>query len=141
LFWNCASERPIEVLATVKKAEHVIAVAEAVPNPRRTTEGRAGGSVGLDSKPLQLLSEIVAAAGEKTIVVAFGNPYTGGSIPSIRSYVCTFSNTTASASSLVGALFGETPIHGRLPVTIPGFAKRGAGLDREPLAVVSSGMK
>lgn len=130
-----------EVLATVKKAEHVIAVAEAVPNPRRTTEGRAGGSVGLDSKPLQLLSEIVAAAGEKTIVVAFGNPYTGGSIPGIRSYVCTFSNTAASASSLVGALFGETPIHGRLPVTIPGFAKRGAGLDREPLAVVSSGMK
>ena len=120
-----------EVLEEVGKAEFVIAVAEAVPNPRRTTEGRAGGSASLDSKPLQLLSEIVKIAGQKTIVAAFGNPYTGGSIPGLGTYVCTFSNTPGSASGLVSALFGETPIHGRLPVTIPGLAKLGTGLDRE----------
>lgn len=130
-----------EVLAAVKNAGHIIAVAEAVPNPRRTTEGRAGGSAGLDSKPLQLLSDIVAAAGKKTIVAAFGNPYTGDAIPGIQTYVCTFSNTAVSASSLVSALFGETPIHGRLPVTIPGFAKRGAGLDREPSTAAPFGSK
>ena len=33
------------VMAAVRKADSVIAVAESVPNPRRTTEGRAGGSV------------------------------------------------------------------------------------------------
>jgi len=121
-----------DVLAAVSTAKYVVALAEAVPNPRRTTEGHAGGSAALDSKPLQLLSEIVRSARQKTIVAAFGNPYTGGSVPGLGTYVCTFSNTAGSASALVSALFGETPIHGRLPVTIPGLAHRGGGLDREP---------
>ena len=128
-----------DVMAAVRNAGHVIALAEAVPDPRRTTEGHTGGSAALDSKPMQLLSDIVAAAGQKTIIAAFGNPYTGGSIPGLQTYVCTFSNTPGSASSLVEALFGEIPIHGRLPVTIPGFAARGAGLDREPLMAAHSG--
>ena len=129
-----------DVLAAVKGADHVIALAEAVPNPRRTTKGHASGSAALDSKPLQLLSDVVAISSQKTIVVAFGNPYTGGSIQGIGTYVCTFSNTSASASSLVKALFGEIPIHGRLPVTIPGFANRGVGLDREITGVTHAGM-
>jgi beta-N-acetylhexosaminidase len=125
----------------VSKADHVIALAEAVPNPRRTTEGRSGGSADLDAKPLSLLANIVKAARQKTVVVAFGNPYTGGSVPGIGSYVCTFSNTQGSAAALVSALFGEMPIHGRMPVTIPGFAKLGAGLDRDASAVLHSGAK
>jgi beta-N-acetylhexosaminidase len=142
-FVDTANESFVQdnILEAVKKSEHVIAVAEAFPDARRTTEGRDGGSAGLDSKPLQLLSKIVQTAGGKTIVAAFGNPYTGGSIPGIQTYVCTFSNTPASAVSLVSALFGEIPIHGRLPVTIPGFAKRGAGLDREALAAGYSTVK
>ena len=119
------------VLAAVRKADSVIAIAESVPNPRRTTEGHAGGSVGLDTGPMQLLTGIVKTAGAKTIVVAFGDPYTGGSIPGIKTYVCTYSNTVVSASSLARALFGEIPIHGRLPVSIPNLAPRGTGLDRD----------
>ncbi len=125
------------VITAVSEARSVIAVAESVPNPRRTTEGRANGSAALDSGPLQLLSEIIKIAGAKTILVAFGNPYTGGSIPSVQTYVCTFSNTVVSASSLARALFGEIPIHGRLPVTIPGFASRGTGLDRDAVAPIA----
>lgn len=119
------------VLAAVQNAAHVIVVAESVPNPRRTTEGHANGSAGLDSGPMQLLEDIVNAAGARTIVAAFGNPYTGASVPGIETYICTFSNTPDSASSLASALFGEIPIHGRLPVTIPGLAARGTGLDRD----------
>jgi len=122
------------VVAAAGEATSVIALAESVPNPRRTTQGRTNGSASLDSGPLQLLSEIVKTAGAKTIVVAFGNPYTGGSIPGIQTYVCTFSNTVVSASSLARALFGEIPIHGRLPVSIPGLASRGTGLDRDVVA-------
>jgi beta-N-acetylhexosaminidase len=119
------------VMAAVRDAGSVIAVAESVPNARRTTEGRAGGSANLDAGPMQLLMEMVKKAGAKTIVVAFGNPYTGGSIPGIQTYVCTYSNTVVSASSLARALFGEIPIHGRLPVSIPNLAPRGTGLDRD----------
>jgi beta-N-acetylhexosaminidase len=118
------------VMAAVQKATHVIVVAESVPNPRRTTTGHANGSVSLDSGPMQLLDEIVKSAGARTVVAAFGNPYTGASVPGIQTYLCTFSNTQIAASSLASALFGEIPIHGRLPVTIPGLAPRGAGLDR-----------
>ena len=123
------------IMAAVGHATRVIALAEAVPNPRRTTEGRVGGSAGLDSKPLQLLSKIIETAGSRTIVAAFGNPYTGSAVPGIQTYICTFSNTAQSAASLVEALFGEIPIHGKLPVSIPAVAERGAGLERN--AVVS----
>jgi beta-N-acetylhexosaminidase len=34
----------------------------------------------------------------------------------------------------VKALFGEIPIHGKLPVTLPGVAKRGDGIDKEAVA-------
>ena len=122
------------VLAAVQRATHVVAVAESVPSPRRTTEGHANGSASLDSGPMQLLEEIVRIAGARTVVAAFGNPYTGASIPGIQTYLCTFSNTPVSASSLARALFGEIPIRGRLPVTIPSLAARGAGLDRDSFA-------
>lgn len=126
------------VMGAVRDAGSVIAIAESVPNPRRTTEGRAGGSAGLDKGPMQLLAQMVKTAGAKTIVVAFGNPYTGGSIPGIQTYVCTYSNTVVSASSLARALFGEIPIHGRLPVSIPNLAPRGTGLDRDVIVARAS---
>jgi beta-N-acetylhexosaminidase len=119
-----------EVLAAVSSAQTVIAVAEAVPSARRTTPGQTGGSVALDRSAANLLADVVKAAADKTIVVAFGNPYIGSQVSGIRTYLCTFSNTPVSATSLAKALFGEIPIHGRLPVTLPNLAVRGTGLDR-----------
>lgn len=119
-----------DVLAAVQSVSRVIAVAEAMPNPRRTTQGRDNGSAGLDSSSLELLKSIVASAPQKTVVAALGNPYTGGSIAGVETYLCTFSDTPLSASTLADALFGQTAIHGRLPVSIPGMASRGTGLDR-----------
>ena len=118
------------VLAAVSAAKTVIAVAEVVPSARRTAPGQAGGSVEMDHSASTLLREIVQAAGSKTIVAAFGNPYIGTQVPGVGTYLCTFSNTPASAISLVRGIFGEIPIRGRLPVTIPGIAQRGSGMDR-----------
>jgi beta-N-acetylhexosaminidase len=119
-----------QVLAAVASAKTVIALAEAVPSARRVTAAQAGGSVGLDVDEAQLLAHVVKAAPDKTIFVAFGNPYIGSQLTDIGTYLCTYSNTTTSAIGLAKALFGEIPIHGRSPVTIPGIAQRGAGLDR-----------
>jgi beta-N-acetylhexosaminidase len=119
-----------DVLAAIAGATTVIAVAEAVPSARRTTSGQATGSAALDQSAAQLLATILKTSANKTIVAAFGNPYIGTQIPGVETYLCTFSNTSVSAISLVKALFGEIPIHGRLPVTIPGIAQRGVGLDR-----------
>ena len=119
-----------DVMAAIASAKAVINLAEAVPSARRTTAGQAGGSVDLDQSAAQLLADIVKNAGPKTVTVAFGNPYIGAQIPGIGTYLCTFSNTPGSATSLIKALFGELPIHGRLPVSVPGIAQRGVGLDR-----------
>jgi beta-N-acetylhexosaminidase len=119
------------LLTAVNGATRVIAVAESVPSPRRTTQGHASGSVGMDMGPAQLLQNIIDRAGDHTVVAAFGNPYIGSGIAGIQTYVCTFSNTSVSASSLAAALFGEIPIHGHLPVAISGMANLGVGLDRD----------
>ncbi|PYX41322.1 MAG: hypothetical protein DMG81_04040, partial [Acidobacteria bacterium] len=42
-----------------------------------------------------------------------------------------FSNETVSEMSAAEALFGEIPIHGHLPVSIPNVAQRGAGIERQ----------
>jgi beta-N-acetylhexosaminidase len=60
--------------------------------------------------------------------VAFGNPYLLSSFPKVAAYVALFSPTVPSEVSAVKALFGESPITGRLPVTIPGFAVYGEGI-------------
>jgi beta-N-acetylhexosaminidase len=125
-----------EVLAAVKGATTVIAIAESVPTARRTIQGHTGGSVSMETGPSQILADLIKDAAAKTVLVAFGNPYIGEGIPGIQTYLCTYSNTTASASSLAAALFGENSIHGRLPVGIPGLAQRGAGLDREVVKAV-----
>jgi beta-N-acetylhexosaminidase len=119
------------VLEAVRGASTVIVVAESVPSAGRTVQGKSTGSIGLNAGPAQVLESILKAAGEKTIVAAFGNPYAGMGLNGLGTYVCTFTNTPTSAKSLVRAIFGEIPVQGRLPITLPGLADRGAGLDRE----------
>jgi len=120
-----------DVLQAVEGAKIVVTVAEAFPSAKRVTGGQTNGSAGLDLGAAQLLVSMVSSAGSKTIVAALGNPYVATSIPGIQTYLCTFSNTAGSAQALVSALFGEIPIQGHTPVTIPGVAKLGDGIMRE----------
>jgi beta-N-acetylhexosaminidase len=77
-----------------------------------------------------LLQQVLDQAAGKTEVIAMGNPYVGANFPKVQNYMCTFSNASVSEIAAVKALFGEIPIRGRLPVSIPNIASRGAGLDR-----------
>jgi beta-N-acetylhexosaminidase len=61
-------------------------------------------------------------------IVAMGNPYLLSAFPETAAYLATFSSTPPSEVSAVKALFGEIPIAGHMPVTIPGFAKLGDGI-------------
>jgi beta-N-acetylhexosaminidase len=63
-------------------------------------------------------------------VLAMGNPYVIQSFPAIQNYLCTFSNASVSETAAVRAIFGEIPVAGHLPVTIPGIANRGDGLQK-----------
>ncbi len=116
-----------DVLKAVDEAESVIAAVYAVPTPGvrgNGTEVRATDPSG------SLLHDILDRAGAKTVVVAVGNPYLAQDFPSVQNYLCTFSAATVSETSAVKALFGEIPIRGHLPVTIPAVAERRAGIER-----------
>ena len=65
----------------------------------------------------------------KTVVAAMGSPYIVSQFPEIQTYLCTFSNMNVSEISAVKAMFGEIPMPGHMPVTIPNIATRGAGLN------------
>jgi beta-N-acetylhexosaminidase len=87
-------------------------------------------SVSLNDASGTLLQTILDHAAQKTAVLAMGNPYVAQDFPSVQNYLCTFSNAGVSELSVVKALFGEIPIRGHLPVSIPNIAERGAGIER-----------
>jgi beta-N-acetylhexosaminidase len=62
------------------------------------------------------------------VLVSLGNPYLLTSFPKTSAYVATFSSTVPSEVSAAKALFGDIAVTGRSPVTIPGFAKPGDGI-------------
>jgi beta-N-acetylhexosaminidase len=112
-----------QVLPAVEEAEAVVVAAYFAPQP-----GEAAVGAGEGDPAGRLLEQILERAADKTVVIAAGSPYVAQDFPEIRTYLCTLSSAAVSETSAVKALFGEIPTRGRLPVTIPGVATRGAGL-------------
>ena len=112
-----------EVLSAADKAEAVVVAAFFAPEPGAAEEAASGGD-----PAGRLVQALLDRAGDKTVVAAVGSPYVAQAFPQIRSYICTFSAVAVSERSAVRALFGEIPMRGRLPVTIPGVAVRGDGV-------------
>jgi beta-N-acetylhexosaminidase len=122
-----------EVLKAVDEAKTVVAAVYVIP-----TAGKIGNTVAMSDATGAFLQRVLDHAAEKTAVVAMGNPYLAADFPKVENYMCTFSNATVSEIAAVKALFGEIAIRGHLPVTIPGVAARGAGIER-PGQVASGG--
>jgi len=122
-----------DVLSAVDGAETVIAAAYVIPTAGRAVQanGVLQNSVALTDANGDLLHKILDRAAPKTIVLAMGNPYLAMDFPQVENYWCAFSNTSVSEAGIVKALFGEIPVHGHLPVTIPGIAARGSGIERQ----------
>ena len=114
-----------EVLKAVDEAQTVVAAVYVIP-----TAGKIGNSVAMADATGTLLQQLLDHAAAKTAIVAMGNPYLASDFPKIETYMCTFSNAVVSEVASIKALFGEIPIRGRLPVTIPNVSERGTGLDR-----------
>jgi len=118
-----------EIMTALDHAQSVVAAVYAVP-----AAGKMGNSVAMSDATGALLQRLLDRAASKTAVIAMGSPYLAASFPAIETYLCTFSNATVSEVSAVKALFGEIPIQGHLPVTIPNVAARGAGIQRPAIA-------
>jgi beta-N-acetylhexosaminidase len=122
-----------EVVKAVDEAQTVVTAVYVIP-----TAGKVGNSMAMADATGTLLQQLLDHAAAKTAVVAMGNPYLASDFLKIENYMCTFSNASVSEVAAIKALFGEIPIRGHLPVTIPNVALRGAGMER-PAQVASGG--
>jgi beta-N-acetylhexosaminidase len=132
------------VLKAVDEAEAIIAAVYAVPTPGKMPDNTSSATAQIDRNAIHLsedsgdlLHRILYHGVAKTVVVAMGSPYIAQDIPAVQNYLCAFSNTSVSEVATAKALFGEIPIRGHLPVTIPNIAIRGAGIEHP--AQTSSG--
>ncbi|MEE2765179.1 MAG: glycoside hydrolase family 3 N-terminal domain-containing protein [Candidatus Neomarinimicrobiota bacterium] len=68
---------------------------------------------------------------ERIILASLGTPYLLQEFPQVGTYLCAYKGTYLMQVALANALLGKEKISGRLPVSIPGLAARGSGLDLE----------
>jgi len=84
--------------------------------------------IGAIPKDQQTIMEKLIKSGKPLIWIAFGNPYVLERFPKIGTYLCTFSDSDVSQRAAARAVSGAIPITGKMPVSIPGHAAIGDGL-------------
>jgi beta-N-acetylhexosaminidase len=85
------------------------------------------GSVGLPDDEAAVVNRLLAA--DKPVIVAcFGSPYLVERFPAAKTWIAAFSTVDVAQWAMGRALFGQIPVSGRLPVSVPGIAKIGDGL-------------
>jgi beta-N-acetylhexosaminidase len=100
------------------------------------------GTVGMLAGELPHAMDALLATGKPIALIALGNPYVLRNFPDVAAYLATFSSVPPSEIAAVSALFGEIPIRGHLPVSIPGQAKYGEGIQlpaTRPIQVTNVG--
>jgi len=96
------------------------------------------GNVALPGGYSDFLNALIAGK-VPVVLAALGNPYLARTFPNVAGYLTTDSPTPTSETALAKALFGEIAITGHLPVTIPGVAKYGDGI-QVPMSPVVKGL-
>jgi len=96
-----------------------------------TVRVRSGqGKVGVPAVARDVLQKL-DSLGRPMVAVSFGNPYLLREVPFIKTYLAAYGVQPVMQVAAVRALFGETPISGKLPVTIPGLHLRGHGVEKK----------
>ena len=76
------------------------------------------------------LAEQVYKTGKPVITVGFGSPYLIEKFPQAETWLAAFGISDVAQISAARALFGEIPVRGHLPVTVPGVnLTRGFGME------------
>jgi beta-glucosidase-like glycosyl hydrolase/CubicO group peptidase (beta-lactamase class C family) len=88
------------------------------------------GNVDVPAEQLTLAKQVFDA-GKPVITVGLGSPYLIENFPQADTWLATFGISDVAQISIARALFGQIPIQGHLPVTIPGIdLKAGFGISR-----------
>jgi beta-glucosidase-like glycosyl hydrolase len=78
----------------------------------------------------EVARKLLANTNVPVVAISFGTPYLLREIPATGTYFCAYGIQPVMQLAAVQALFGEAPVSGKLPVTIPGLASRGTGIAR-----------
>jgi beta-N-acetylhexosaminidase len=103
-------------------ADLVLVAAHATP-----MEGT--GSIGVRGGVTTFVDDLIRQQ-RRVLLLSFGSPYLITDFPNVTSYLLAWGGAEVSQQAAVRALFGEIPIRGKLPVSIPPHYKRGAGIAR-----------
>ncbi len=85
------------------------------------------GDIGFPDDERAFVDRLIEA-GKPTIVASFGSPYLIERFPKADTWIAEFSSNDVSQRAVARALFGQTAIGGKIPVSVPGVARRGDGL-------------
>jgi len=85
------------------------------------------GSVALLGAFPELVATLTKSA-PPVVLVAMGSPYLLKSFPGAKASVASLTTAITAESAMVKALWGDIAFQGKLPVSIPGFAEVGFGL-------------
>lgn len=93
------------------------------------------GTVSAHLAPAQAaLVRVLLGLGRPTVTLALRTPWDLASYPTAATHLCSYGVRGPSITALVGAIWGEVPLRGRLPVMIDGMYHRGHGLTSEGTA-------
>ena len=112
---------------TLDEATSKLQTCESYAVAAFSSGGSGSGLAGLSGE-LPHMIEALIASGKPVTLVALGNPYLLRNFPNVAAYMATFSTVPPSEVAAVKALWGEIGITGHLPVTIPGIAHYGEGI-------------
>ncbi len=87
------------------------------------------GSIGLPPELSKMLTQLLSL-NKPMVTVGFGTPYLLRYFPDAKTYLTTYSTSEESQTAAARGIFGEKPITGKLPVSLPAGYKFGHGLDR-----------
>jgi len=118
---------PEEVTAAVETVRDADAILVALYVRARSGQG----VIAIPASGMAAVPELVAT-GKPVIAVSFGSPYLLRELPQLQTYICAYGIQELTQSAVVQALYGDIGFGGRLPVTIPGVAPRGTGIQKPP---------
>jgi beta-N-acetylhexosaminidase len=93
----------------------------------------ASGRASLPAPLAELLTQLAngtKAANTPFVAAFFGSPYAASAVPEVPAILLTYDLYDRAERAAVRAIAGDAKIGGRLPVSLPGLAELGAGLDR-----------
>ncbi len=82
------------------------------------------------SRGMVELMDGLRKSGAKVVLVSFANPYVAMSLPKADANLIAWGPYPVSQRAAARALLGTAPITGKLPITIPGVAAFGDGIQR-----------